>query len=260
MVAGALSGAQTRRAVTCHRRIVRSELAEQIDEHERSLWPLVSGWLPVEVPRPGTPEVELSRLLRDDRGRSLRIFDTPVLQCAAGVSLDELVDELARQATVGGFDPRPEVLIEDLAARIRHVRQLRGRGGRYGAIRNGLELRVVTQLAHDAVDHWLAMGQLTETAGSLRRQIADQLSRPAESGQTRMLRRLYFRLADAGAVDSEFAEIFSHAPLVELVMAETRRPRWCSWRRLAADYLGILPNSDPALPVPATGRIRVDAA
>jgi hypothetical protein len=221
---------------------VRQELGEQIGGLETELNRLASGYLPARTPSPWSPEADLARLLRDERGRSLRILGEPVLQRNVGVALDELLAELEREACGCSVSGRPEDLLTDLAGRIRQVQQLRGRGGRYGAIRNGIELEVARHLAHDEANTWLAFGALEQAAGELHAGIDTQLCRPAESERLDVLRRLYFRLADLNRPDEAFAEIFVDIWLVEFVMMDSRRPRWCTWRRLAADYLGILPN------------------
>jgi len=243
VAAQALTHAQARRSLTAHRRLVRRDISDCIRSLERELQQVAAGFLPVRIPPSWTPEAGLARLLRDERGRSLRLFGEPVLRRESPVALDELLTELEHLAWWQRESVRPEDLLGGLADHIRQVGQLRGRGGRYGAIRNGIELAIARQLAHSDADDWLALGRLDGAAQRLHVQIDAELSRPAESSRVTVLRRLYFWLVDHGRPDTDFAEIFADAWLVELIMMDARRPRWCTWQRLAADYLGILPNT-----------------
>ncbi len=243
-----VSPAQARRAAAQYRRLIRGDLGGLIGAVEEALEPLASSYLPVRRPPKGTPEAELANRLRDERGRSLRLGGQAVVQSDVWFGMDELVDELARRAGPGGGGLRPEVLVDQLAEQIREVHILRGRGGRYGAIRNGLELVVTRRLVDARLTDWLAAGRLGATAAQFRAKVLEELARPAESPRTDLRRRIYFRLADRGAEDWKFAEVFSDlmaAGLLEYLMDDPARPRWCSWQRLTADYLGILPNTGP---------------
>jgi hypothetical protein len=241
-VAEAVSRAQARRAVAQLRRDFRAWLlAKPITELEERLDQLAGERLPVRPPKRQTAEAELADMLRQAAWGG-RVLGRPVVSRHSEHHIDQLVALLSQ----GDLAESPFDAIERLVKLIVQILELRGRGGRYGAISNGITPRVAAKLSELEFEQILAQESLDLATRWFLNQLRSILRPIRQTKQNRphlqALRYAYSRFERREASDDDYAHLFDEGAqiVLSLLMNDPKRPIRCTWRSLATHRLGLM--------------------
>lgn len=134
--------------------------------------------------------------------------------------------------------------LDRLICSLTELRLLRGRGGLYGMLTNGLRPWVVSQLASGPLDELLLVGTVTEAAEAIAKELhgLDARYSPFERSPRDVdhARQVFCYMVGEGELDEAFAELLSDA---DQQLASLDGVRLDSWRSLAAAKLGIIDNA-----------------
>jgi hypothetical protein len=254
MAAQVMSDAVLRRAVVGLRRYARTSVKAEINSLERSLEQVWSDVLPIARPRRRAREYDWTALLCDWRGRSLTYKGDRIMVPGSSRGIDDLTEWLLWNR--GPVDAGVEDLLTTIGREFRVAQSLRGRGGYYGLISNGVDPRFAdfVATADREAERVFAQDHLTFAVKQLRDEIDQALVKIGPDDcelYIDALRGVFARLQHEDEVpETEFASLITGSPEVfeivdMLIWCSPWLPRrlscFSSWRTLVADTLGVRP-------------------
>ncbi|HSX48379.1 MAG TPA: hypothetical protein VLF41_02670 [Candidatus Nanoarchaeia archaeon] len=246
------------RGITGCRRIARRQLLSLVQCLEGEIARQVGVLLPVRYPKRSHAMYDyLPELLAATNGRRYFVRSWAggrvVLRQrfwghqATNCGLDEVMDAIGAadaaapaEGTFGVYDR--------FVGLVQRNRELRGRGGLYGMIRNGLDPGFAAEIAEGPLDQLLLCGTVEEAAEAVVKELHGLSARysPFERSARDLddARQTYFGLVVAGEFDEAFAELLLRE---DQELASLPGVRLDSWQALAAVKLGIVANEDEAV-------------
>lgn len=247
--------AAERSVETWRRRWVRPIFDAQISELEAAIAGFVSAWLPIQWPGKYAQERDSLSSLLDDWGWPLKFRGAPIVR-AHGSNFDEVMEALKEFLSMP-YASDYEVVVA-FSQILLEIRQIRGRGYRYGLLSRGVKPGVAEEVAGTSVALDLAQGLVDLAARSLLRAAEKELSvavNPAES-EVAFARLVHAGWSRQGAPDVQFRALLEgETEALDILMGyPDGLPTWFkpfqpqhipTWRELSAMALGIIDNEPP---------------
>ena len=253
----AFTDAAHRAVAVWRKRQIRPVIDGMITDLEWSLSEFASSWFPVRRPSRRSPEYDNLRPLMIWEPWSLRFQGQPVIQ-SYGCRADEFVDALRQ--FFGAPHASELQIVGRLAEALELIRLYRGRGYRYGLMRNGVCVAIVQEVAASPLAERLATGRAEARARLLlktaERELQISVGRCTEN-ELDFLRLIHAKYCEEQVPDGAFRTLLAvrhGADGLEALDILTGFPYgpigWFkpfgwpelpSWRSLSAIALGIAP-------------------
>ncbi|HEY2003931.1 MAG TPA: hypothetical protein VGH44_02340 [Candidatus Saccharimonadia bacterium] len=246
--------AAERSVETWRRRWVRPIFDAQISELEGAIAEFASAWLPIQWPRESAQEWSSLGPLLDNWGWPLKFRGAPILR-VHGSNFDEVVGELREFLSMPQASDYEAVVA--FSRILLEIRQIRGRGYRYGLLSRGVKSGVAEEMTGTSVTLDAAQGLVDLAARSLLRAAEKELAVAVDPSEVAFARLVHAGWSRQGTPDGQFRELLDgDIEALDILMCyPDGPPAWFkpfepphipTWRALSAMALGIIDNESPA--------------